>query len=80
MKKKVSIVIEEELLSQTKRLAANERKPFSAIIQDALAFYVRYKGAEAEKRQKAYQVFCKQPMRLSKKQLREIITAKPLER
>jgi len=73
MKKRISILIEEDVIRQAKRLAVKECKPFSAVIQDALVSYLSDKVPDPKKRENAYQVFCGQPMRLSRKQFKEIL-------
>ena len=73
MKKRVSILIEEEVIRQAKRFALNEDRPLRAIIQDALVWYLREKVPDPRKREKAYQLFCEKPMRLSRKQFKEIL-------
>jgi hypothetical protein len=73
MKKRVSILIEEEVIRQAKHLAVKEGKPFSAVIQDALVSFLSSEMPDLRKREKAYQFFCGQPIRLSRKQFKEIL-------
>jgi len=73
MKKRVSILIEEEGIRQAKRLAVKEGRPLSDVIQHALVLYLNRKMPEPQKRKNAYQVFCKQPMRITKNQLKKIL-------
>jgi hypothetical protein len=56
-----------------KRKAAEEDRPLSDLVRDALAKYLSRDAATREERQKAFQLFCEQPMRLSAGQLRRIL-------
>ena len=73
MKRRVSSFIEEEVIRQAKRLAAEEGRSFSDVIHDALVLYLSTKVPEQRKRLKAYKLFCEQPIRISKKQLKKIM-------
>jgi len=70
MKRRVGSFIEEEVINQAKRLAAEEGRSLSEVIHDALVLYLSTKVPEQGKRLKAYKLFCDQPMRLSKRQLK----------
>jgi len=73
MKKKVGILIEENIIRHAKHRAAKEGRPLSDVIQDALVSYLSDKVPESQKRERAYQLFCEQAMRISKNQLKEIL-------
>ena len=73
MKKRISILIEEEVISQAKRIAVKEGKPLSDVIQDALISYLSRKRTDPRTREKAYQLFCERPMRLSRTQFNELL-------
>lgn len=73
MKKRVSILIEEGVIRNAKRLAIKERRLLSDVIQEALLFYLSGKVPDPRKREEAYQLFCEQPMGLSRKQFKEIL-------
>ena len=68
MKRKVGTLIDEEVIRHAKRRAAEEGRPLSDVIQDALVSYLNNKVPET-----AYQLFCEQPMRISRKQFKEIL-------
>jgi len=70
MKRRVDSFIEEEVIRQAKRLAAEEGRSFSDVIHDALVSHLKTKVPHQEKSMKAYKLFCEQPMRLSKRQLK----------
>jgi hypothetical protein len=72
MKKKVGTLIEEGLIGHAKRRAAEEGRPLSHLIQDALVSYLNHKVPDLQKRERAYRLFC-QPMRISKNQFKEIL-------
>lgn len=73
MKIKVGTLIDEEVIRHAKRRAAEEGRPLSDVIQDALVSYLNDKVADPKKREKAYQLFCERPIRISKNQLKEIL-------
>ncbi len=73
MKKRIIILIEEEVIRQAKRLAAKEGRTLSNVIQDVLVFYLRANSLDYKKRLKAYKLFCGQPMRINKEQFKEIL-------
>ena len=73
MKKKVETLLDEEVIRHAKRRALEEGRPLSDVIQDALVSYLRDKVLDPKKREKAYQFFCKRPIRISKNQFKEIL-------
>jgi hypothetical protein len=73
MKKRVDVSIEEEVIRQAKRLAAEEGRSLSDVIQEALVFYLGSGTKDHIKRLKAYKLFCEQPMRISRRQFKEIL-------
>jgi hypothetical protein len=73
MKYKISARIDAEILQLSKQRAAEERRPLSDLIQDALAKYLRKEAAIPKERKAAFQLFCERPMRLSGKQLRQVV-------
>ena len=73
MKRRVKLLIDAEILRLAKRKAAEEDRPLSDLVRDALAKYLSRDAATPEERQNAFQLFCEQPMRLSGKQLRQVL-------
>jgi hypothetical protein len=73
MKKKVGILIEEDVIRDAKRRAAEEGRSLSVVIQKALVSYLNVKVPDLQKRESAYQFFCEQPMRISKSQFKKIL-------
>jgi hypothetical protein len=73
MKRKIGTLIEEDVIRLAKRRAADEGRPLSDLIQDALVSYLSAGIPDPRKREAAYEVFCERPMRISRDQLREIL-------
>jgi hypothetical protein len=75
MKQKIGTVIEADVLRRAKRQAADEGRPLSDLIQDALDRYLTAGMPAPERREAAYSLFCEQPMRLTPEQFREVLQA-----
>lgn len=73
MKQKIGTIIEEEILKLAKHQALEERRPLSDVIQEAIVSYLHSAVPNANRREKAYKVFCEQPMRLGKKQFKQLL-------
>jgi hypothetical protein len=73
MKRKVGTLLEEEVLKLAKHRALEEGRPLSDVIQESIVHYLSNKLPDPKKRERAYQVFCERPMRISKQQLKEIL-------
>ena len=73
MKQKIGTVIEADVLRRARRQAADEERPLSDLIQDALDRYLTTKIPAPDRREAAYRSFCEQPIRVSPDQLREIL-------
>jgi len=73
MKQKIGTVIESDVLRRAKRQAADEGRPLSDLIQDALDRYLTAGMLAPEQREAAYNLFCQQPMRITPEQFREIL-------
>jgi len=77
MKRKVGTLIEDEVLKLAKHVALKERRPMSDLIQDAIVAYLDKDVPSPHKREKAYQLFCERPSRITRKQLHEIMDEDP---
>ena len=75
MKQKLGTVIESDILRRAKRQAAEEDRPLSDLIQDALERYLMTGTPTPGRREAAYRVFCDQPMRITTQQFREVLQA-----
>ncbi len=75
MKQKIGTVIEDDLLRRAKRQAADEGRPLSEVIQDALDRYLSAGMPAPARREAAYHLFCEQPMRITPDQFREVLQA-----
>lgn len=73
MKQKVGTLLEEETLRRAKRQAAEERRPLSDLIQDAIESYLASRLGEPGARDAAYEMFCQRPMRLAPEQFRAVL-------
>jgi hypothetical protein len=75
MKQKVGTLIEEGVMRRAKRRAANEGRPLSDLIQDALESYLSAEAVEPAKRDAAYRLFCEQPVKLAPEQIKAVLEA-----
>ena len=75
MKQKIGTAIEADVLRRARRQAADEERPLSDLIQDALDRYLTTKIPAPDRREAAYRSFCEHPIRVSPGQLREILHA-----
>ncbi len=73
MKQKVGTLLEKEVLRRAKRRAADEGRPLSDLIQDALESYLSDKSVEPAMREAAYQLYCERPMKLTPSQLKSVL-------
>jgi len=73
MKQKVGTLLEEDVLRRAKRRAADEGRPLSDLIQDALERYLSKGMPEPARRDAAYQLFCERPMRIAAEQLKAVL-------
>lgn len=73
MKQKIGTVLEGEILRRAKRRAADENRPLSDVIQDALERYLSEGMPEPAQRDAAYQLFCERPIRLAPDQLKSVL-------
>jgi hypothetical protein len=73
MKRKVGTLLEEKVFKLAKSRALEEGRPLSDVIQESIVHYLSNKVRDTKKRERAYQIFCEQPMRISRKQFKEIL-------
>lgn len=73
MKRKIGTLVEEEVIKLVKHRAADEGRPLSDVIQDALISYLSKSVPKPREREMAFQIFCEQPIRLSRQQLQQIM-------
>ena len=73
MKRRVKVLIDTEVLRLAIQRAADQDRPLSDLIQDALAQYLKKDAVTSKERKIAFNLFCKQPMRLSGKQWRQVL-------
>jgi hypothetical protein len=73
MKQKVGTLIEEEIMKLAKRRAAEQGRPLSDVIQDALVQYLSVGATDAKERDMACQLFCDRPLKLKPEQFRQVL-------
>ena len=73
MKQKLGTAIESDILRRAKRRAADEDRPLSDLIQDALDRYLMAGMRTPDRREAAYRQFCELPMRITPGQFREVL-------
>jgi hypothetical protein len=73
MKRRVKVLIDAEILRLARQRASDQDRSLSDLIQDALAQYLNKDEVTSKERKIAFHLFCKQPMRLSGKQLRQVL-------
>jgi hypothetical protein len=73
MKRKIGTLIEEEVIKLAKRRAAEENRPLSDVIQDALVSYLSGRAPHPRARDEAFRLFCERPIRVSREQFKEVL-------
>jgi len=79
MKKRLAVFIDGEIIRVARERAAEEGRSLDRLIRDALVWYLANKGPFQKGREHADQLFCGRPMRLGRRQFREIINADAFE-
>jgi hypothetical protein len=77
MKQKIGTLIEEDIMRLAKRRAAEEGRPLSDLIQDALVQYLSPGAASAKEREMAFHLFCERPFKLTPQQFRDLLEEDP---
>ncbi len=80
MKRKVGILLEEEVFKLAKHRALEEGRSLSDVIQESIVHYFSNKVPDPKKRERAYQIFCEQPIWISRGQFKEILEEDVWER
>jgi hypothetical protein len=73
MKRKVGIVIEQNTMWLAKRKAAEEGRPLSDLVEDALVLYLRKQRPTSAERKMAFHIFCERPMKIPPSQVRYVL-------
>ncbi len=73
MKRKVGTLIEEKVMRQAKRRAAEEGRSLSHVIQEALLHYLAETETRPDNREHAYHAFCDRPLKLKPDQFRKVL-------
>ena len=62
MKQKVGTLLEEDLVKEVRRVAAEDGRRISDVISDALIGYLAERRPDQQRAMRAYRVFCESPM------------------
>ena len=73
MKQKVGTLLEEGLVKEVRRVAAEDGKRISDVISDALIGYLAERRPDQQRAMRAYRVFCESPMPVEPADLQLII-------
>lgn len=73
MKQKVGTLLEEDLVREVRRVAAEEGRRMSDVISEALAGYLAERRPDQQRAMRAYRVFCESPMPVDPADLQRII-------
>jgi len=73
MKRRVKVLIDAEILRLARQRASDQDRSLSDLIQDALAQYLKKDEVTSKERKSAFNLFRKQPMKLSDRQLRQVL-------
>ena len=73
MKQKVGTLLQEDVLRRAKRRAADERRPLSDVIQDALEKYLSAGLPDPARREAAFHILCEAPIKLAPEHLKAVL-------
>ncbi len=73
MKRRISILIDEEVIRLAKLRAIEENRRLNDLIQEALVSYLGSKAPSLGDGEAAYRLFCEQPMKITEEQFRQIL-------
>lgn len=62
MKQKVGTLLEEDLVKEVRRVAAEDGRRISDVISEALIGYLAERRPDQQRAMRAYRVFCESPM------------------
>lgn len=73
MKQKVGTLLEEDLVKEVRRVAAEDGRRISDVISDALIGYLAERRPDQQRAMRAYRVFCESPMPMEPADLQLIV-------
>ena len=73
MKQKVGTLLEEDLVKEVRRVAAEDGRRMSDVISDALIGYLAERRPDQQRAMRAYRVFCESPMPMEPADLQLIV-------
>lgn len=72
-KEKIGTVLEEDIIKKIKKMALDEGRGISDIIQDAVLKYKNTADLETSKREEAVNRFCSKPFSISQKEIESLL-------
>lgn len=73
MKQKVGTLLEEDLVKEVRRVAAEDGKRISDVISEALIGYLAERRPDQQRAMRAFRVFCESPMPVEPADLQLIV-------
>ena len=73
MKQKVGTLLEQDLVKQVRRVAAEEGRRMSDVIREALIGYLAERRPDQQRAMQAYRVFCESPIPMDPADLQLIV-------
>lgn len=73
MKKKVGTLIDEEIMRLAKRMASEQGSTLSDMIQEALVAYMSSGAPDIKERERALDLFCERPFKLTPTQFAQVL-------
>lgn len=79
MKQKIEMLVDDEIVRQAKRRAAEKGVSLSAVIQEALEAYLNGSAQDTKERLEAVEWIFAHPMKLTPAQLKAVLESDPWE-
>lgn len=73
MKRPIAFQLEESVINLAEERARSEGMTFGELVQAAIVYHLAGSSLESAKRINAYNLFCEQPFKISRRQFDEII-------
>ena len=80
MKRKVGTLIDDEIMRLAKRMANEQGRTLSDVIQDALIAYLSSGVTDVKERDRAMDLFCERPFKLTPAQFAQVLEEDTWER
>ena len=79
MRRKIGTIVEEDLLREVKRAAAEDGKRMSDVFTESLTLYLAARGPDRRRAMTAFRRFCENPIRIDPADLQDILDDDPLD-